>query len=297
MAKPVFYRKVLSPAKLNLILRIGPLRRDGYHELETLMVPLTWGDELKLRCSPSDTFQCSIESPHLRVPVKKNLIYKAAEAFSKKFEIPFSLQVHLKKQIPTGAGLGGGSGNAAVVLKYLCEWASRRGHSSTKIKRALPKIAAKLGADIPFFLYDSPAWCTGFGEKCQPFKLRSYAVVVVMPKTKVPTPWAYRTLDSDRKNSATSIHLVGKPNWLESSQEIPELVNDFEATALRHKPNLKRALQLLSASGASVARMSGSGSAFFGIYKDYASAQKAARFIRARKMNAIACQTIQGFSA
>jgi hypothetical protein len=105
MAKGSFYRKVLSPAKLNLILRIGPRRNDGYHDLESLMVPLAWGDELGVLIKPSKTFECEVNCPGLKVSPRKNLVFRAANLFSKEFGIAFHARISLKKNIPTGAGL------------------------------------------------------------------------------------------------------------------------------------------------------------------------------------------------
>lgn len=255
------------------------------------MVPLEWGDAISLEVSRSESFECSVDSPGLRVPLKKNLVYRAAESFSRHFKISFSIKIKLTKNIPTGAGLGGGSGNAATILLLLSEWAAKNGVRRSRLKRDLPKLAAKLGADVPFFLLKSAAWCTGFGEKCAPLKVKPLPVVVVMPATKIPTPWAYQTLDSFRARSKENSKLSGCPLWVSGGYSIPLLENDFEALALRFKPQLRRALRLLSISGAQAVRMSGSGSAFYGIYESTTAARKAAAQIRRQGVRAVATMT------
>ncbi len=290
MLRSQSYTKILCPAKVNLILRVGPKRRDGYHEVETLMVPVSFGDLLSISVKPARTTKIVLNCPGLKVPPQKNLVYRAAQIFSEKFGIQFEAKVHLKKVVPTGAGLGGGSSNAAQVLKWLAKWAFETPTPSQK--RKLHKMAASLGADVPFFLDESAAWCTGLGEKIKAVRLKTLAVVIVLPRTKVPTPWAYRELDNYRERLVMADFLKGFPHWIKEPFQVPELENHFEEPVTLLKPALKGIKTEIARSGALAALMSGSGSAFFGVYRDKKEAQKAEKYLRRRGLKAVATQTL-----
>ena len=179
--------KQFAPAKINLYLHILGRRADGFHELETLMAPISLGDTLDIDLIPGGIeFTCS--DPALS-DAKDNLATKAARVFLEEFKLTTGVRIHLEKKIPVGAGLGGGSSNAAMVLHAL--------NMLTKMQcpiEKLAKLAARLGSDIPFFLYFSPAICRGRGEIIEPVQLRDELQgVLVHPGFGVSTPWAYKT--------------------------------------------------------------------------------------------------------
>jgi 4-diphosphocytidyl-2-C-methyl-D-erythritol kinase len=179
--------KQAAPAKINLYLHIVGRRADGFHDLETLMVPISLGDTLDLELIPSGIeFTCS--DPALSDP-QDNLATRAARLFLDEFKLTTGVRIHLEKAVPVGAGLGGGSSDAAAVLLALRQLT---GVGADDAK--LAELAAKLGSDIPFFIYGRPAVCRGRGEIIEPVTLRdSYQGLLVHPGFGVSTPWAYKT--------------------------------------------------------------------------------------------------------
>ncbi len=180
--------KQFAPAKINLYLHILGRRPDGFHELETLMAPISLGDTLDLDVIPGGAIEFTCSDPALS-DAKDNLATKAARLFLEEFQLETGVRVHLEKTVPVGAGLGGGSSDAASVLLALREL--------TGIKCAdakLAELAARLGSDIPFFIYRTPAICRGRGEIIEPFQLNeNFQGLLVHPGFGVSTPWAYKT--------------------------------------------------------------------------------------------------------
>ena len=186
---PVYFDAVkqFAPAKINLYLHIVGRRPDGFHELETLMVPISLGDTLEIDLvAQGIEFTCS--DPALS-DAQDNLATRAARLFLDEFKLATGVRIHLEKCVPVGAGLGGGSSDAAAVLLAL--------RQLTKIDCAdskLAELAARLGSDIPFFIYQQAAVCRGRGEIIEPVKLKeSYQGLLVHPGFGVSTPWAYKT--------------------------------------------------------------------------------------------------------
>ncbi len=182
--------KQFAPAKINLYLHILGRRADGFHELETLMAPISLGDTLYLELMPEGNggieFTCS--DPAL-ADAKDNLATKAARIFLEEFKLSTGVRIHLEKAVPVGAGLGGGSSDAAAVLLAL------RKLTGVECDDAkLAELAARLGSDIPFFIYGAPAICRGRGEIIEPVRLKeNIEGLLVHPGFGVSTPWAYKT--------------------------------------------------------------------------------------------------------
>jgi 4-diphosphocytidyl-2-C-methyl-D-erythritol kinase len=244
-----------APAKVNLSLRILARREDGYHELETLMTPLDLSDEVELSIQGQEIV---IESNVSGLPLGPgNLAWKAVEAFYRKLEIvpKTGVAIRLQKRIPVGGGLGGGSSNAAAVLRGL------------NILHGLPlepaemlEIAASLGSDVPFFLEPNPAICRGRGEILSPLSeyLPSWKFLLIFPPFGISTPWAFSRWKSGKE---TRVSLDGI-----------EFSNDLEPGVFsKHLvlPVLKK--WLLSREEVRHAQMSGSGSTIFAILQDSCS--------------------------
>jgi len=184
--------KQFAPAKINLYLHILGRRPDGFHELDTLMAPISLGDTLDIDLIPAGSagdgaieFTCS--DPALS-DAKDNLATRAARIFLEEFKLATGVRIHLEKAVPVGAGLGGGSSDAGAVLLAMREL-SRIGCPDAK----LAELAARLGSDIPFFIYRTPAVCRGRGEIIEPVRLKeTYQGLLVHPGFGVPTPWAYK---------------------------------------------------------------------------------------------------------
>jgi 4-diphosphocytidyl-2-C-methyl-D-erythritol kinase len=189
--------KQFAPAKINLYLHIVGRRPDGFHELETLMAPISLGDTLEIDLIPRGIeFTCS--DPALS-DAHDNLATRAARLFLDEFKLATGVRIHLEKCVPVGAGLGGGSSDAAAVLLAL--------RQLTRIDCAdskLAELAAQLGSDIPFFIYRQPALCRGRGEIIEPVKLKkNYQGLLVHPGFGVSTPWAYKTYAQNPQQGAS----------------------------------------------------------------------------------------------
>jgi 4-diphosphocytidyl-2-C-methyl-D-erythritol kinase len=243
---------VISPAKLNLSLRILGKRPDGFHEIDTLMVKLP-GLADKITITQAETFSFTCDDPTLPTD-SSNLVVKAVEALSGKTGQAIPFHIHLEKRIPHGAGLGGGSSNAATTLLAL----------NSQLESPLPAeelhdLAAELGSDIPFFLYSGAARCTGRGEiiKAAP-QPPPLPIVLFKPAFSVPTPDAYR-------NCLEAEALPGI-RYTPQRYESLELVNDLETPVFakhRYLAELKEWLR--NRRDTKAVLMSGSGSTIFAI--------------------------------
>jgi 4-diphosphocytidyl-2-C-methyl-D-erythritol kinase len=256
-----------APAKLNLTLRVLGKREDGFHEIDTLMVKLPGlADELEFREAPEFSFACDDPS----VPSDEgNLVVKAARAYESAAGIDCNCAISLKKRIPHGAGLGGGSSDAAATLLGL-----NRLHDFKLDVPALHEIAASLGSDIPFFLTEGASRCTGRGEKTEPVPPPpALRVLLLKPSFSVPTPDAYR-----RWNTSREI-----PRITYAAQETDEIsfVNDLERPVFEKHRFLAELKQwLLERRETRAALMSGSGSTVFAVLREEADPAALARAAR-----------------
>ena len=245
-----------APAKINLSLEVRGKRPDGFHEIETLMAPISLADTLDIDRTDAAgiAFTCSDKS----LPVDdSNLVVRAAKIFFERTKIAPSVRIHLEKHVPHGAGLGGGSSDAATALIALDELF--HAHLGTP---ELSAMAAELGSDIPFFVYRSAAICRGRGELVEPVKLdNNIPLLLIKPAFGVPTPWAY-------KRWIESVELPGIPY---GPQMFPwgRLVNDLEQPVFEKYlflATLKR--WLLEQGEVAGALMSGSGSTTLAVLRD-----------------------------
>ena len=264
----------LSPCKVNLILNILGRRPDGYHDLETVMLPVPFTDVLEYRRVPSGIrLTCS----HPELPVDRgNLVYRAAESFLSAAGVLDGVEIRLEKRLPLAAGLGGGSANAAVTLAALNElWGGPLG------AERLRQLAAELGSDVPFFLQDGPALATGRGEWVEslaPFAaLKGCGLVLVHPGFGVPTAWAYRTLagypDAVHGRPGRAAEWVAQIRSGDRIGACRELYNALEVPVLPKYPLLQVFQGFFREEGALGVLMSGSGSSTFAIVEDGARAE------------------------
>ena len=240
---------LLAPAKLNLFLHVLGQRPDGYHDLQSVFRCISLFDELHiagLSGSQALTFTCDVD---LGDP-QDNLVLRAAELLQQRSGTCSGAQLTLKKQIPVGAGLGGGSSDAAAVLVGLNHlW------SLNFSEAQLQGIGADLGADIPFFIQGGDAWVSGLGEQIEPLSLPESWYVVAYPNVAIPTAEIFTdphlTRDAEPSTIARFLGSVHSEAWR----------NDLEAVAIRRYPEVGQLKNWLSRQGA--AKMSGSGSAVF----------------------------------
>jgi 4-diphosphocytidyl-2-C-methyl-D-erythritol kinase len=263
-----------SPCKVNLLLNILGKRPDGFHELETLMQPLPLFDGLTFqRAKAGIHLSCS----HPSLPTdSSNLVYRAASRFLEAAKIKDGLAIHLEKNIPLAAGLGGGSGNAATALTGLNEL-----FDMPLTSLELQKIAASLGSDVPFFLQDKPALATGRGEKIQPLEffpaLSGAAFLLLHPGFGIATAWAYQQLarfpSALNGQPGRSEKLLARLRQTDLKAAGAEFYNSLEAPALEKYPVLALFQDFLRSNGAAAALMSGSGSTTFAITPNQDSAE------------------------
>ena len=251
---------VLFPnAKINLGLNILRKREDGYHELETIFYPIGLKDGLEFIENKQNKIIFTSSGLPLNINQEDNIIVKAYRLLAADFSLP-GLDIHLHKVIPFGAGLGGGSSDAAFLLKGLNDY-FELGLFVSQLK----KYALKLGADCSFFLENKPAFACGIGEQLQniDFSLSGYFIVLVKPPFGVGTKEAYAGIKPamPKKLLLDSIKLSAD-NWQNC------IVNDFETSVFNLYPEIAEIKTKLLNHGAFYASMSGSGSSVFGLFKE-----------------------------
>lgn len=268
-----------SPCKVNLLLNILGKRADGFHELETVIHPVNYFDELSF-AREGQSLRLTCSEPTLPTD-QGNLVYRAAAAFLEAAGVREGIRIHLEKRIPLAAGLGGGSADAATTLLGLNELFG----NPLSLER-LHNIAVGLGSDLPFFLQDKPALAVGRGEKIQPLdffpSLKGAAFLLIYPGFGIPTAWAYKEMArfpeavNGRPGRAQElIKLLQTSSLAEAGRHF---YNSLEAPAMVKYPLLAVFQDFLNANGAAATRMSGSGSTTFAI----ASSESAARGLEER---------------
>jgi len=272
-----------SHCKVNLLLNILGKRDDGFHELETVMQPVNFYDNISFeRGGNGIQLSCSDKS----LPVNsKNLVYRAAENFLLAAKISDGVKIHLEKKIALAAGLGGGSGNAAATLLGMNEI-----FGSPLPIEALAIIAESLGSDIPFFLQNKPALATGRGEKIQPLEhfpaLRGKVFLLIHPGFGISTPWAYQNLgrfpETLNGQAGRAQKLISLLQTADLKTAAAEFYNSLEAPALGKFPILALFQEFLRANGALAALMSGSGSTTFAICENISSAESLAEKFKSK---------------
>jgi 4-diphosphocytidyl-2-C-methyl-D-erythritol kinase len=273
---PAPVHQALAPAKVNLGLHVLRRRADGYHDVETVMLPIGWADGLT--AAPAEGLVLTCSDPALPTD-DGNLVVRAAKALAAWAGIAPEAALHLDKRVPYGAGLGSGSSDAAHTLRLLAGlWGLR------VPERDLHALAAGLGSDVPFFLLGEAALATGRGEVLAPLRGADgtpyrfpFALVVTVPPVHVATAEAYRLVtphDRRRPDLAAAVRSNDLARWRR------ELVNDFEGLILARYPVVRAAKERLLAEGAGYAALSGSGAAIFGVFEQGREAEAAAEALR-----------------
>ncbi len=287
-----------APAKLNLGLRIVGRRPDGYHELESLFVPVSVHDEVAVRAEPAahPSVALSVDGGGDLPADGSNLAYRAAAGFAEAAGLVLSIEIRLRKRIPVSAGLGGGSSDAACVLRLLAGAFPGRLDAA-----ALGQLALGLGADVPFFLDPRPTWVSGIGERLAPVAaVPSLVVVLVNPGEPLSTAAVFRAFDAGQ---AALTHPGPAPTLAASSDAMASdaaatgdrrvrtaeeaaraaagrrweslLPNDLEAAAIELFPSIRELRTRLHEVGAEAVALSGSGPTVFGIFEDETAAELA----------------------
>jgi 4-diphosphocytidyl-2-C-methyl-D-erythritol kinase len=260
--------KLFSPAKINLFLAVTGRRPDGYHNLLTLMCCLEFGDRIELGARSDTRIVLSCSDPDLPDD-SSNLAWQAAANFFRVAGCQAGASIAIDKRIPVGAGLGGGSSNAAVVLMGLNQL------FGTPLDRAeLIRIGAGIGADVPFFMMGGAALATGIGDRLEPFRgLDPLPVVVAFPGVGVSTAETFAGLNLalTKCEKKLKAFLLKNKNFDGNRH----LCNDLESVTLRRYPIVAAAKRSLREAGAGGVLMTGSGSGVFGLFAEQAGAQHA----------------------
>jgi 4-diphosphocytidyl-2-C-methyl-D-erythritol kinase len=264
--------RLKAPAKINLTLRVLGKLKDGYHRIDSVMVPIALYDVIEIKKTGKRAEQIRVCCDQPEVPEgRENLVYRAAALILGQRGIAQSVAIRIRKRIPVGAGLGGGSSDAAAALLGLNRL-FRFGLSAPK----LAALGAKIGSDVPFFIYQKPARVGGRGEKVKRLaRLPTLWLVVLYPGFPVATGWAYRNVRPKLTKLVRNTSIIASLRTRESLARI--LTNDLEAVTLPRYSELAVLKQKLLAEGALAALMSGSGSSVFGIFKSKVAARRAFR--------------------
>jgi len=263
--------KILSPAKINLFLQVTGKRPDGYHELFSLMCCLDLFDVIFLQPGGQ---KIEIDASNSQIPLDEtNLVHKAATLFLKKLKVTDGLSIRIEKSIPVAGGLGGGSSNAASTLLGLNQ------HYGFPFSRdELMSMGLELGADVPFFIFQKPAFASGVGEKLEAYPGRlPYHILLLNPGVEVHTGEVFQNLNlrlTKCKKIITKLFL--KQCGFDAALH---LCNDLEAVTISKYPIIESLKKQLLSHGALGALMSGSGPTVFGLFSDPHAAGEAARAI------------------
>jgi 4-diphosphocytidyl-2-C-methyl-D-erythritol kinase len=244
-------------AKINLGLRITEKRPDGFHNLETVFFPVEWRDMLEFVEAGNIHFTTS--GIDIAGDPESNLVMKAYRLLKNDFELP-ALRIHLHKQIPFGAGLGGGSSDAAFMLQML-----NKTYNLKLSEQQLLTYAATLGSDCPFFILNRPVYATGRGEIMTPIdvRLNGMFILLIKPPVEVSTAKAFR-LVTPNKSEIPLPELLRLPvqEWE------GKVINQFEQSVFQQYPEISEIKKQMYKLGAVYASMSGSGSCVFGLFKE-----------------------------
>ena len=285
---------VFAPAKINVILRILDRRPDGFHNLWSIMQTVALADEVQIRLrADRQDIQLRCDEAQLAAD-RSNLVYRAAAEVLTRAQRDIGLDIELRKRIPMGAGLGGGSSDAAATIVGLnrllqLEWSPTQ----------MAHVGQSLGSDVPFFLFAPSAFVTGRGETVRPVVVEGARwIVLVNPGFGVNTKWAYQELAATR-TAVTPLSPVQRELDRQSRVSWTQLIaaaeNDFEAPVFAAHGTLREIKRSLQAQGAEIALLSGSGATVFGVFADEASARLAqAQFVSENLMNVFVVPTCSG---
>lgn len=264
--------EVIAPAKLNLALLVGPVRPDGFHEIASLMLPVTLADSVSVRRTPGEGLSVACDV----APGEANLAARMVRELERRLGRSFEARVTITKRIPAGAGLGGGSSDAAATMIAL-----ERLYDLDLPPQVRCAAAAAVGSDVPFFLWPGPQFATGRGQVLRPVGLPELHVVIAVPGFSLSTREVYAWHDADAAVDlqgfvARARDLSRRLRTARTVGAVAGLVvNDLEPCVVARRPEVGALRDRLLAEGALAAAMTGSGAATFGLFRDAQSAGRA----------------------
>ncbi len=254
-----------TPAKINLGLNVLRKRDDGYHDIETFFYPINLFDTLTFSKSSTFEFSCDVQS----LNNEKNLVVKAKNLLEHELNIKVDAKINLVKRIPIGAGLGGGSSDAAATLLGINSLLNLNLENQT-----MHKIASKVGADVPFFLDPKPCYAEGIGDILTPMECTSkYPILIIYPGIHISTTWSYANVKPSQP--LFSLRKLVEDCDIDFLFMENKIKNDFEEVAFREFPIIKAIRDELYKFGAMFSLMSGSGSSVYGIFPTMLKAEYA----------------------
>lgn len=277
------YLEIKAPAKINFGLNIISKRDDGYHNIKTIFYPLNdLYDVIKFSKSDKLIFTCNENE----LVNNRNLIIKAKDILEKEAKIKFNVKIELIKKIPVGAGLGGGSSDAAATLLSLNEMFSLKFDIET-----LKKFAMQLGSDVPFFINPKPSFAAGRGEKITLIDFEiNLPVLIVNPGIHISTKEAYRNIIP--KKPAFDLKNISEINFSDI-EFLKQITNDFEEYVFKTYPKVYQIKEKLYQYGSKFALMTGSGSTVFGIFENVETAKKVKKSFPLGYFTFISCSANQ----
>jgi 4-diphosphocytidyl-2-C-methyl-D-erythritol kinase len=270
--KFVMKQTFLSPAKVNLVLKVLSKRPDGYHNIFSIVDPVTLYDLIHIEETDNECIVVK-DDKGLLPEGEQNTIYRAAKRIKETYSVRKGVNIHVEKRIPIGSGLGGPSSNAATVMKAL----SGMWGLSVNDERFV-SLGRSIGADVPLFLYGKPCIMEGIGDIITPITLPRLWYLIVYPEFVLSTKEAYGRLKIVLTNNENDIKLMG--NFKNIGEIAGSLENDLEQVGLIMCPKIKTIKDILMGTGALGVLMSGSGSSVFGIFKNERDVERASPFVQ-----------------
>jgi 4-diphosphocytidyl-2-C-methyl-D-erythritol kinase len=256
----------LAHAKINLGLYVVARRPDGYHDIETVFCRIGIADSITFSESPD--IRVTSTSPDAPSD-ESNICHKAATLLKDRLRVRRGVHIHIEKRVPVGAGLGGGSADAALVLKELPAFWQHRIELDE-----CGELALQLGSDVPYFLRDGAAVGRGRGEQLEYFALDiPYSILLCNPNIHIPTGWAYARMKPGAEGKPGDLKKVVLEG-MRNPATLRQLRNDFESVVFEFHPEVRTLKSAMESNGAIFALMSGSGSTVFGFFNDSAAADK-----------------------
>jgi 4-diphosphocytidyl-2-C-methyl-D-erythritol kinase len=269
--RPAMKTTCLSPAKVNLFLKVLSKRPDGYHNIYSVVDPVSLYDLIHIEQLDGDRIVVKYDKGVLPEG-ERNTIYRAAKLIKERYAVRKGVDIYVEKKIPIGSGLGGPSSNAATVLKALAGmWGISVSDSEFN------DLGKSIGADVPLFLYGKPCIMEGIGDIITPIELPRLWYLIVYPNVVLSTKEAYGRLKIVLTNIENDIKLMG--NFKKIGDIADSLENDLEQIGMAMCPQIKTIKDLLMKTGALGALMSGSGSSIFGVFQSENDVEEASRFV------------------
>jgi 4-diphosphocytidyl-2-C-methyl-D-erythritol kinase len=259
-----------APAKINLFLRVTGRRGNGYHELDSVFLPVSIHDRLDIELRPAPSASVHLRCDSDAIPTNEgNLAFRAAREFLTEFSIQAEVRIDLHKEIPAGAGLGGGSSDAGAVLRMMATLCGVNLSAAS-----LTAVAMRLGADVAFFLDPAPSRVRGIGERSEALgRIQKPFLLIVVPPFEVSTALVFRDLRPEHwSGPAPDRDILA---IVQGRIEREHLVNDLEQVAIAKWPEIEEVKRMLEGAGARAAAMSGSGGSVFGIFNSSGEASRA----------------------